>query len=140
MITYNKLTEQSLRFTYKACDGLKAEVVGTGLLMKHEKALLDKRPSSAEYPLMIQSIVTYECARCGSLDPVKSGHDYIGTQKYHCKTCGRYGILQAQTGYSKKVRKDVKRLALERVSSRGIERGLGLSRRTVSRWLAQWIA
>jgi insertion element IS1 protein InsB len=107
--------------------------------MRHEKALLDKRPSLAEYPLMIRIIVTYECARCGSLDLVKNGHDYKGSQKYHCKTCGRYGTVQAQTGYSMKVRNQVKCAVLERLSLRGIERIFGLSRRTVSRWLAQWI-
>lgn len=108
--------------------------------MKHEKALLDKRPSLAEHPLMIQTVITFECARCGSLDLVKNGHDYKGAQKYHCKTCDRYGTLQAQIGYTMKIRNDVKRLALERVSLRGIERVLGLSRRTISRWLARWIA
>ena len=83
--------------------------------MRHEKALLDKRPSLSENLLMIQAIVTYECVRCGSLDLVKNGHDYKGAQKYHCKTCGRYGTLQAQTGYAMKVRSQVKCAVLERV-------------------------
>ncbi len=107
--------------------------------MRHEKALSDKRPSLAEHLLMIQTIVTYECVRCGSLDLVKNGHDYKGAQKYHCKTCGRYGTLQAQSGYAMKVRNQVKRALLERLSLRGIERVFGLSRRTVSRWLRQWM-
>jgi len=47
--------------------------------------------------------------------------------------------VQAQTGYSMKVRNQVKGAVLERLSLRGIERIFGLSRRTVSRWLAQWI-
>lgn len=88
---------------------------------------------------MIHTIVTYECVRCESIDLVKNGHDYKGAQKYHCKSCGRYGTLQAQTGYSTRVREQVKGAVLERVSLRGIERIFGLSRRTVSRWLVHWI-
>ena len=88
---------------------------------------------------MRQTIVTYKCVRCESIDLVKNGHDYKGAQKYHCKNCGRYGTLQAQTGYSTRVREQVKGAVLERVSLRGIERIFGLSRRTVSRWLVQWI-
>jgi insertion element IS1 protein InsB len=89
---------------------------------------------------MIQTIVTYECTRCGSLDLVKNGHDYKGAQKYHCKTCGRYGTLQAQSGYSSAVQGVIKRAVLERLSLRGIERLFGLSRRTVCRWLRTWMA
>lgn len=89
---------------------------------------------------MIQTIVTDECPRCGSLDLVKNGHDYKEAQKYHCKTCGRYGTLQAQPGYSREVRTQVKRAVLERVSLRGIERIFGIARQTVSRWLEGWIA
>lgn len=89
---------------------------------------------------MIHTIVTHECPRCESLDVVKNGRDYKGAQKYHCKSCGRYGTLQAQTGYATRVREQVKRAVIERLSLRGIERIFGLSRRTVSRWLAQWIS
>lgn len=88
---------------------------------------------------MIRTIVTQECPRCESLDLVKNGHDYKGAQKYHCKSCGRYGTLQAQSGYSMRVREEVRRAVIERVSLRGIERIFRLSRRTISRWLAQWI-
>ncbi len=70
---------------------------------------------------------------------VKNGHDYKGDQKYHCKSCGSYGTLQAQHGYGQTVRTQVKQAVLERVSLRGIERIFGLSRRTVSRWLIEWI-
>jgi len=71
---------------------------------------------------------------------VKNGHDYKGAQKYHCKGCGSYGTLQAQRGYEPAVHSQVKQAVLERVSLRGIERSLGVSRRTVSRWLSAWIA
>jgi insertion element IS1 protein InsB len=87
---------------------------------------------------MIQMIVTYECPGCGSLDLVKNGHDYKGSQKYHCKTCNRYGTLHAQRGYDQQTRSQVQRALLERVSLRGIERIFGVSRRTVADWLAMW--
>ena len=70
---------------------------------------------------------------------VKNGHDYKGAQKYHCRHCGRYGTLQPQRGYSEAVRAQVKRAVLERLSLRGIGRLLGISRRTVSRWLVRWM-
>jgi transposase-like protein len=71
---------------------------------------------------------------------VKNGHDYKGSQKYHCKTCGRYGTLQAQRGYAPLSHAQVKRGVLERLSLRGLERMLKVSRRTLSRWLEGWIA
>ncbi len=88
---------------------------------------------------MIETIVTWKCPRCESVNLVKNGHDYKGSQKFHCKDCNRYGTLDAQKGYSPQVRSQVKRGVLERVSLRGLERMLGLSRRTISRWLSQWI-
>ncbi len=87
---------------------------------------------------MIQTIVTHQCPKCGSENMVKNGHDYKGAQKYHCKTCGGYGTLQAQPGYSGQVEEQGKRAFMERVSLRGIERIFELSRRTVSRWLERW--
>lgn len=85
---------------------------------------------------MIQMIVTYECPTCGSLDLVKNGHDYKGSQKYHCKTCQRYGTLQARRGYDQRTRSQAKHAMLERVSLRGIERIFGISRPTLADWLA----
>jgi insertion element IS1 protein InsB len=88
---------------------------------------------------MIQVIVTYACSRCESPNVVRNGHDYKGSQKYHCKDCGRYGTLNAQQGYDALVQAQVKRGVLERVSLRGMERMLCVSRRTISRWLIRWI-
>jgi hypothetical protein len=63
-----------------------------------------------------------------------------GSQKYHCKTCGSYGTLKAVRGYESAFRAQVKRGVLERLSLRGLERMLRVSRRTLSRWLQGWIA
>jgi IS1 family transposase/transposase-like protein len=87
---------------------------------------------------MIQSIITHHCPRCGSEHLVKNGHDYKGAQKYACKNCGRYGTVQAQRGYGERVRAQVQRAVLERISWRGVERLLGLSRRTVAGWVEGW--
>jgi hypothetical protein len=51
---------------------------------------------------------------------VKNGHDYKGSQKYHCKTCKRYGTLHAQRGYNQHIRSQVKRTLLEEVSLRSV--------------------
>jgi IS1 family transposase/transposase-like protein len=88
---------------------------------------------------MIEIIVTYSCARCESPNIVRNGHDYKGSQKYHCKDCGRYGTLEAQSGYAPAIREQVKQAVLERVSWRGIERLWGISRHTLAAWLASWV-
>lgn len=84
---------------------------------------------------MIQDIVTYQCPDCGSVDLVKNGHDYKGSQKFHCKNCNRYGILQAQKGYCDTQQTVVKRAVLGRNSLHGIARIFNLSRHTINRWL-----
>src|SRR5512145_2825073 len=89
---------------------------------------------------MIQSIITHHCPQCGSENLVKNGHDYKGSQKYACKQCGRYGTLQAQRGYSEPQRAQVQQAVLERVSLRGLERLLGISRQTIARWSEAWAA
>jgi len=87
---------------------------------------------------MIQTIVTHQCPKCGSEDLVRNGHDYKGDQKYHCKSCASYGTLHAQPRYDERVRTQVKRAVLDRISLRGIERLFGLSRRTVADWIEAW--
>src|SRR4051812_7030429 len=88
---------------------------------------------------MIRTIITHACPDCGSAKLVKNGHDYKGSQKFHCKACGRYGTVNAQVGYTDTTRQIIQRAVTERMSLRGIERVFGISRRTVSRWLECWI-
>ena len=88
---------------------------------------------------MIRTIITHTCSRCGSSDLVKNGHDYKGAQKFRCKGCGRYGTLDAHSGYRPEIRRVVQQAVTERLSLRGLERVFGISRRTVSRWLKHWI-
>ena len=58
--------------------------------------------------------------------PGEKGHDYKGSQKYHCKTCESYGTLHAQRDYNEAAREQVKRAVLDRISLRGIKRVLGI--------------
>lgn len=89
---------------------------------------------------MIQTIVTHQCPQCGSENIVKNGHDYKGSQKYHCRDCRSYGTLYARRGNDQQTRRQVKRAVLERISLRGIERLFGIARQTVAKWIADWSA
>lgn len=88
---------------------------------------------------MGQTIITHGCPRCGSEKLAKNGHDYQGVQRYACRSCGRYRTLHTQSGYSASGWQQVKQGVLERVSLRGLERLLAITRRTVQRWLVGWV-
>ncbi len=113
------------------------KVVAISWLIRHEKASANKRPRALECLSMIQTMVTHPCPSCGSQEIVKNGHDYQGSQKFHCKSCQRYGTLGARVGKSPVLRQQVYRAVQERMSWRGIECVFGLSRRTVR--VEQWI-
>ena len=49
---------------------------------------------------------------------VRNGHDYKGAQEYYCHDCQSYGTLQVQRGYDERMRSQVKRAVLERISLR----------------------
>lgn len=46
---------------------------------------------------MIVEIIVRTCPECASENIVKNGHDYKGSQKYHCHDCGTYGTLDKKT-------------------------------------------
>jgi transposase-like protein len=46
---------------------------------------------------MIVDIIVRTCPECASENIVRNGHDYKGTQKYHCHDCGAYGTLGKKT-------------------------------------------
>jgi IS1 family transposase len=48
--------------------------------------------------------------------------------------------VDAQVGYDAATRAQVQRGLLERLSLRGVERVLGICRRTIQRWLVHWMA
>ena len=80
---------------------------------------------------MIQIIVTCHCRKCGSIDIVKNGHDYKGSQKYHCHNCKSWGTLGAHERYSEAEKKRVVRAGLERSSLRGLERIFRIRRQAI---------
>jgi transposase-like protein len=84
---------------------------------------------------MINTITTYECTRCHSLDIVKNGQTPKGKQKFHCNRCGTYGTLNPEVKYSVERKEEILRAYHERSSLRGLERTFGVSRQTVAKWL-----
>lgn len=87
---------------------------------------------------MIQSIITWHCPKCKSINLEKNGTDYKGDQKYHCPDCNAYGTLEAQhRSYPEFFKELVLRAYRERASMRGIERIFGIARQTLARWLKE---
>ena len=79
---------------------------------------------------------TYRCRQCESTALVKNGHNASGSQQYHCKSCGAYGVLEPQPkGYPDEEKRRILRAYRERSSMRAVERIFGVSRNTLSRWL-----
>jgi len=89
---------------------------------------------------MIIEIKVRRCPQCNSVDIIKNGHDYKGTQKFHCKACGAYGTLDKKGASAQTKRQQVMDAYCERVSMRGIERVFGVSRYYLARWLLETVA
>lgn len=75
------------------------------------------------------------CHACESEDIVRNGFDYKGDQKFHCISCGYWGTLEPQQGYSPERKEEILRAYQERQSMRGIERTFGVARSTLAYWL-----
>jgi len=88
---------------------------------------------------MIIEIKVYRCPKCNSVDIIKNGHDYKGTQKFHCKACDAYGTLVKKGTSAQTKRQQVMDAYCERVSMRGIERIFSVSRYYLARWLLETV-
>ncbi len=78
------------------------------------------------------------CPGCGSKELVSNGHDVKnGKQKYHCKSCGKYGTLDATPRYSEERKAEILKVYFERPSMRGIARTFGVARQTLVGWLKE---
>ena len=75
------------------------------------------------------------CPRCESVEIIKNGTDYKGSQKYHCQACGSYGPLESQGRYRQKEQEQVLKAYQARVRMRGIRRIFGVVPRTLVRWV-----
>jgi insertion element IS1 protein InsB len=89
---------------------------------------------------MILTIKVHRCPKCGSVNIVRNGHDYKGSQKYYCNDCKSWGTLDARPRYSAAEKTRIVLTYLERASMRGIERIFGVARRTLARWIEQIVA
>ncbi len=78
------------------------------------------------------------CPHCGSEELVSNGHDVKnGKQKYHCKSCSKYGTLDAAPRYSEERKEEILKAYFERPSMRGVARTFGVARQTLSGWLKE---
>jgi transposase-like protein len=85
---------------------------------------------------MIAMIKT--CPGCGSQELVSNGHDVKnGKQKYHCKSCGKYGTLDGAPRYSEERKAEILKVYFERPSMPGIGRTFGVARQTLAGWLKE---
>ena len=78
------------------------------------------------------------CPHCESTELVSNGHDVKnGKQKYHCKSCDKYGTLDAAPRYSEERKAEILKVYFERPSMRGIARSFGVARQTLAGWLKE---
>jgi transposase-like protein len=72
------------------------------------------------------------CPECGSQKLVSNSQDVKkGKQKYHCKSCGKYGTLDVAPRYSEQRKAEILKVYLERPSMRGIARTFGVARQAI---------
>ena len=84
---------------------------------------------------MIIKNKVYKCTKCKSENIVKNGHNKKGKQKFHCKDCNRWSILEPSVRYTEKDKEKIINAYYERSSMRGIERVFGVARQTLAVWL-----
>jgi len=78
---------------------------------------------------------TYHCTKCQSTNLVKNGKRPNGKQKYYCKDCQSYGVLNPSVKYPEERKAEILKAYEERSSMRGIQRTFGVDRHTLSKWL-----
>jgi len=76
---------------------------------------------------VIKTIEIHTCPECNSINIIKNGKDYKGSQKYHGHDCDSYGTLGAKPRYSEEFKEMVIRAYFERVSMEGIRRIFGVN-------------
>ena len=86
---------------------------------------------------MIQTRTLHRCSKCLSTNLGKNGTNPNGKQKYHCKDCNCYGVLNAQSIYTEQDKEKALKVYQERASLRGVQRVTGISRPTLTKWLKE---
>jgi transposase-like protein len=84
---------------------------------------------------MITEEIVYKCNKCGSENIVKNGINGKGKQKYHCKECKSYGVLNPYRGHSEELKEQIMKAYFEKSSLRGLERIYKVSRITITKWI-----
>ncbi len=84
---------------------------------------------------MIIEEKVHKCNKCGSEDIVKNGKDGKGKQKYRCKKCKSYGVLNPYRGHSEEIKEQIMKAYFEKTSLRGLERIYKVSRITIMKWI-----
>jgi len=75
------------------------------------------------------------CAKCGSRNIVKNGHNGSRQQQYLCKDCKARRVLDLEKRYPEQRKWEIIRSYLNGASLRGTERIFHVSRQTVAGWL-----
>lgn len=84
---------------------------------------------------MIVEETQYQCNKCSSENIAKNGKNAKGKQKYYCKDCNSYGIINPYRGHSEELKEQIINAYFERTSLRGLERIFKVSRITITKWL-----
>ena len=84
---------------------------------------------------MIKTVQIHTCTNCNSINIIKNGTDYKGSQKFHGHDCDYYGTLDAKPRYSDEFKEMVIRAYFERMSMEGIKRVFGVHPDTLAKWL-----
>jgi transposase-like protein len=80
-------------------------------------------------------VYEYTCRVCESKNIVKNGNTKYGQQKYHCKDCNAYKVLEPIQKYTEEKKEEIIRAYQERPSMRGIQRIYGTCREALANWL-----
>lgn len=77
-------------------------------------------------------MIAITCHRCGFANLRKNGRTLTGQQKFHCKDCNLYSVLDRKDAERKLREYAAENLLVERLSQRAIARMLNMSRRQVA--------
>ena len=81
-----------------------------------------------------------KCKKCNDeKNQIKAGKTKAGTQKYKCKICGKYYVLESKNrSYSEEFKKKAIKLYMEGNSSRAVSRILGIGKNMCLYWIRKY--
>jgi transposase-like protein len=83
-----------------------------------------------------------KCPYCEKEDQqIKHGKNRSGSQKYHCKACGKYYTPEpSEHGYPEDVRMQAVRMYVDGLNLRRVARQLGVNHQSVANWVKAYAA